>query len=80
MEGNANRLRISNLQSKEPHQTGDGDDADGDDGGEIQTNCISNLQKNLTEITYNRFMNISRNYSQESFLRLSCFSLGPRCC
>ena len=36
MEGNANRLRISNLQSKEPHQTGDGDDADGggdDDGG-----------------------------------------------
>ena len=50
MEGNANRLRISNLQSKEPHQTGDGDDADGgaDDGGddgEIQTNCISNLQK-----------------------------------
>ena len=56
MEGNANRLRISNLQSKEPHQTGDGDDADGggDDGGddgEIQTNCISNLQKNLTEIT-----------------------------
>ena len=53
VEGNANRLRISNLQSKEPHQTGDGDDADGggDDGGEIQTNCISNLQKNLTEIT-----------------------------
>ena len=36
MEGNANRLRISNLQSKEPHQTGDGDDADGggDDDGD----------------------------------------------
>ena len=60
MEGNANRLRISNLQSKEPHQTrddGDGDGGDDDDGdgggddGEIQTNCISNLQKNLTEIT-----------------------------
>ena len=64
MEGNANRLRISNLQSKEPHQTSDSDDAGGDaddggDDGEIQTNCISNLHKNLTEITYNRFMNIS---------------------
>ena len=76
MEGNANRLRISNLQSKEPHQTGDGDDADG--GDDNDQGCISCGTCSCPELTEDHvltsayvkiFRTVTRNAVNKSFGR-----------